>query len=149
MTQRDTDRRFLREAIELSRNATPSERAYSVGCVIVDRDGRAIATGYSRERGERSHAEQIAIEKALESRADLAGTTLYASLEPCSVRGSGLPACATKIIDAKIERVVFAMREPSVFVEGRGAEVLANAGVEVVELADDAPAVAQINVHLL
>lgn len=149
MTGPHDDRRFLREAIDLSRNAPPSNGAYSVGCVIVDRNGAVVATGFSRERGARSHAEQVAIEKALAENADLAGATLYTSLEPCSVRGSSPRPCTARIIDAKIARVVFVMREPSVFVEGRGAEVLTEAGVEVDELGEEAQAVAEINTHLL
>jgi diaminohydroxyphosphoribosylaminopyrimidine deaminase / 5-amino-6-(5-phosphoribosylamino)uracil reductase len=149
MNETDADRRFLRDAIECSRNAPPSNGAYSVGCVIVDGRGDVAATGFSRERGAQSHAEQVAIEKATEANADLRGATLYTSLEPCSVRGSGLRSCTVRIVDSHIGRVVFAMREPPVFVDGRGAEALADAGIEVVELGDEAPAVAQINRHLL
>jgi len=144
----ERDRALLLEAIELSRAAPPSAEAFSVGCIIAARDGAVIATGFSRERGTQSHAEQVAIEKAAQTRVDLRGTTLYSSLEPCSVRGSGLLPCTTRIIDTGIARVVFAMREPSVFVEGHGAEVLAAAGVEVIELSDEAPLVAEINAHL-
>jgi hypothetical protein len=41
------------------------------------------------------------------------------------------------------------MREPPVFVEGHGAEVLSAAGVDVVELGTDAAEVVAINAHLL
>jgi pyrimidine deaminase RibD-like protein len=140
---------LLREAIALSRSAPRSTTAFSVGCVIAAPDGAVLATGFSRERGPQYHAEHVAIEKALESRADLTGATLYTSLEPCSVRGSGLRSCAARILDTRIPRVVFAMREPSVFVEGHGAEVLAEHGVAVVELADEAALVAAINAHLV
>jgi pyrimidine deaminase RibD-like protein len=143
------DLRLLRDAIALSRIALPSISAYSVGAIIAAQDGVMIADGYSRERGPQSHAEQIAIEKALEAGVDLRDSTLYTSLEPCSVRGSGLRPCAERIIDAGIPRVVFAMREPPIFVEGHGAEVLAAAGVEVIELPSEAGVVAQINAHLL
>ena len=143
------DQRLLREAIALSRNAPASNTAYSVGSIIAAADGTTLTTGYSRERGAQSHAEQVAIEKALELQVDLQGSTLYTSLEPCSVRSSGLRACAARILEAGIPRVVFALREPSVFVEGRGAEVLAEAGVEVIELAGEARLVAQINAHLV
>ncbi len=149
MIDESPDERLLRDAIALSRIARPSTTAYSVGAIIVAKDGLMIADGYSRERGPQSHAEQVAIEKALEAGVDLRGSTLYASLEPCSVRGSGLLACAARIVDAGIPRVVFALREPRVFVEGHGADVLAAAGVEVIELSGEAPAVAQINAHLI
>ena len=149
MIEETPDQRLLRDAIALSRIASPSSKAYSVGAVIAASDGVMIADGYSRERGPQSHAEQVAIEKALEAGADLRGSTLYTSLEPCSERSSGLRSCAARIVDAGIPRVVFAMREPSAFVEGHGAEVLASAGIEVVEVPEEAPAVAQINAHLI
>ena len=145
----DRDQALLREAIALSRSAPVSNTAFSVGCVIVSPGGTLLATGYSRERGPQSHAEQVAIEKAIEGRADLSTATLYSSLEPCSVRGSDVRSCCTRILDAKIPRVVFAMREPSVFVEGHGAEVLTEHGVAVVELAAEAALVAQVNAHLV
>ena len=147
MTARD-DEKLLREAIDVSRKAAPSHEAFSVGSVIAAPDGTVLATGYSRERGVQSHAEQVALEKAAELHLDLRNATLYTSLEPCSVRGSGLRACTARILEAKIPRVVFAMHEPPVFVEGHGAEVLVDAGVEVVELDTDAALVAQINAHV-
>jgi pyrimidine deaminase RibD-like protein len=41
------------------------------------------------------------------------------------------------------------MREPDLFVEGHGAEQLAQAGVEVVEMPELAPQVEAVNAHLL
>jgi diaminohydroxyphosphoribosylaminopyrimidine deaminase / 5-amino-6-(5-phosphoribosylamino)uracil reductase len=108
-----------------------------------------LTTGYSRERGLHSHAEQVALSRAAELGLDLRGATLYTSLEPCGVRRSDAYACAARIVDAGIARVVFAMREPPVFVEGEGAQRLGRAGVDVLELDEEAPAVAQINAHLL
>ncbi|HTX57302.1 MAG TPA: deaminase [Candidatus Acidoferrales bacterium] len=145
----DDDRRLLHEAVMLSRNAPPSRTAFSAGAVIAAADGTILGTGFSRERGHTSHAEHVAIEKAQEGGADLRASTLYASVEPCSVRLSGLPSCTLRILEAEIPRVVFAMREPPVFVEGRGAEMLAAAGVDVVQLSEEAPVVAEINRHLL
>lgn len=142
------DERLLRDAIELSRNAPPSQEAFSVGSVIAAPDGSVLATGYSRERGARAHAEQVALEKAAEQRLDLRDATLYTSLEPCSARRSDPHACTARILEAGIRRVVFALREPPVFVEGRGAAVLAAAGVEVLELDADAAQVVAINAHL-
>lgn len=140
-------RGLLLQAIELSRRAVPSPSAYSVGCIIV-RAGETLASGYSREFGERTHAEEAAIAKAADSGKMLSGATLYASLEPCSQRRSGLRSCAARIIDAGISRVVFALREPPIFIEGRGADMLATAGVDVIEISDDAATVLQINAHL-
>jgi pyrimidine deaminase RibD-like protein len=140
---------LLRAAIELSRKAPASNTAFSVGCIIATREGVTLVTGYSRERGAQWHAEEVAIAKAQEAGIDLSAATLYTSLEPCSVRGSGLTPCCVRILEAEIPRVVFAMREPSVFVEGHGAEVLAARGVEVIEMPGEAELVAEINNHLV
>ena len=143
------DEQLLRDAIELSRNAPPSQEAFSVGSVIAARDGTVLTTGYSRERGPHAHAEQVALDKAAEQRLDLRDATLFTSLEPCKVRRSDPRACTARIVEAGIRRVVFALREPPLFVEGRGAAALAAAGVEVVELDADAAQVVAINAHLL
>ena len=77
------------------------------------------------------------------------GTTLYSSLEPCGSRASRPRTCTDLILAAGIGRVVFAWREPSSFVDGRGTELLRTAGVEVVELPELAGQVREINRHLL
>jgi pyrimidine deaminase RibD-like protein len=143
------DRRWLEVAVELSRRCPPSATAYSVGAVVVDATGAAIASGYSRENDPRDHAEEAALAKIPPGDARLASATVYSSLEPCSARASRQRSCAELIVAAGIARVVFAWREPSVFVEGRGAEMLADAGVTVIEIPDLAGAVQRINAHLL
>jgi diaminohydroxyphosphoribosylaminopyrimidine deaminase/5-amino-6-(5-phosphoribosylamino)uracil reductase len=78
----------------------------------------------------------------------LATATLYSSLEPCSVRASRPRTCTELILAAGMRRVVFAWREPAVFVDCQGAEILAAAGVEVVELPEFAAVARSVNAHL-
>ena len=59
-------------------------------------------------------------------------STLYVNLEPCSHYGK-TPPCAQLIIDKKIPRVVVGMGDPNPKVNGRGIQMLREAGVEVVE----------------
>jgi pyrimidine deaminase RibD-like protein len=126
------DSDFLEQAIALSALAPPSDTAFAVGCVIVDSTGAMIATGYSRELGPHWHAEEVALSKA--AGIPLTSATLYSSLEPCSTRKSRPVSCTQLIIAAGIPRVVFGEREPPTFVDCCGAELLAAAGIEVVEL---------------
>ncbi len=146
MGERPGDRDWLTAAIALSRRCPPSETAFSVGAVLVDGDGAEIATGFSREGDPTEHAEEAALRKA----GPVArGVTIYSSLEPCSVRKSRPRSCAELIVAAEIRRVVYALREPVLFVDGEGHELLRAAGVEVVEIRDLAEGVRRVNAHLL
>jgi pyrimidine deaminase RibD-like protein len=141
------DRRWLARAVELARHCPPSSSAFSVGAVVVGADGRELASGYSRAGDPRDHAEEYALRR-LPAGLDLAGATVYSSLEPCGARASRPRTCAELIIAAGVRRVVFAWREPAVFVNRQGAEILTAAGVEVVELPEFAAAARAVNEHL-
>lgn len=143
------DERFLRWAIELSRQCPPSATAFSVGAVVVSADGEVLSTGYSREQSEHDHAEEVALRK-LGGRPDsrLRGATIYSSLVPCGARASRPVTCAQHIIGAGLSRVVYAWREPPIFAAGDGAEKLAAAGISVTEIPALARAAKSINSHL-
>lgn len=144
------DAGWMRVAIELAHRCPPSETAFAVGAVLVDATGEQIATGYSREADPVAHAEESALAKVAPDDPRLPGATIYSTLEPCAERASRLRSCAELILDAGIERVVTAWREPPLFVvDARGMRVLADAGVEVVELAGFAEAAKEPNRHLL
>jgi pyrimidine deaminase RibD-like protein len=143
-----TDRRWLQVAIDLSRRCPPSQTAFSVGAVIVDVDGKLLASGYSRETDLLTHAEESALAKVAGSRRGLGEATMYSSLEPCGARRSRPLACVDLILAAGIGRVVFALREPVLFADGQGAERLLAAGLEVVEVPDLGGQVQAINAHL-
>lgn len=147
MTLIATDRHWLAAAIESSRLSPPAPDHYAVGAVIVDADGRVLATGYTGETDPHYHAEEAALAKL--AGADLSGATIYSSLEPCTTRKSRPQACAGLIVAAGLRRVVFALREPPVFADGRGMETLAAAGVEVLELAEFGRLVVEVNEHIL
>lgn len=167
----EADRRWLLEAISLSRRCPPSQTAYSVGAVLVAADGSVLSTGYSREVAPGDHAEEAALAKlglpgsaatdgpaAVGSSAaadgpaggsELAGATLYSSLEPCAFRASRPVPCADLIIASGVGRVVYAWREPPLLAPGGGADRLRRAGVEVAEVIELAAAAREVNAHLL
>lgn len=108
-----------------------------VGCVILDRHGDQVGTGFHRRKGE-PHAEANALASA-GSRAD--GGTAVVTLEPCNHVGV-TPACRQILLDANVARVLIAIIDPTSRGEG-GAAVLKAAGVdvEVGVLADEAQSV--------
>jgi diaminohydroxyphosphoribosylaminopyrimidine deaminase/5-amino-6-(5-phosphoribosylamino)uracil reductase len=144
----ETDLRWLRRAIELSRRCTPTQTAFSVGALIVDAGGRLISEGWSRRNDPYEHAEEAALAAAGNDQR-LSGATMYSSLEPCSVRASRPRTCTELILAAGLPRVVFAWREPTLFVNCEGAELLRAAGVSVQEVPALAGLVRDVNAHLV
>jgi diaminohydroxyphosphoribosylaminopyrimidine deaminase / 5-amino-6-(5-phosphoribosylamino)uracil reductase len=142
-----TDLRWLREAIELSRRCPPVPSAFSVGAVLVSGEGNVLATGYSRELGPKDHAEEVVLARAAGG-ALPSGATLYSSLEPCLARASKPRSCTELIIAAAIPRVVIAWLEPPLFTGGGGAAELRRAGVMVDEIPWLAELARSVNAHL-
>ena len=157
----DADRHWLLEAIGLSRYCPPSASAFSVGAVLVGADGTVLSTGYSRECTPTDHAEELALARIGLPRSapagsaiarngvDLAGATMYSSLEPCAARASRPTPCADLIIASGIGRVVIAWREPPIFVPGGGAVRLRQAGLTVTVVPELASSARAVNAHLL
>jgi diaminohydroxyphosphoribosylaminopyrimidine deaminase/5-amino-6-(5-phosphoribosylamino)uracil reductase len=143
------DRQWLQRAIDLSKSCPPSATAFSVGAMLVGDNDQVISTGYSRENDPHNHAEETALAKVSPDDPRLASATMYSTLEPCSKRSSHPVTCTQLIISAGIPRVVLAWREPTIFVDCEGVELLRAANIDVVEIAELADEVKQINAHLL
>lgn len=140
------DRQLLRRALALSGRCPPSA-TFRVGALIVAADGTPIAEGWSGRRDPHDHAEESALADAAGD-PRLAGATIYTSLEPCSTRASRPASCTRLILDAGIPRVVYAWREPALFVDCEGDELLRAAGREVLEVPELARLVRAANTHL-
>lgn len=142
------DRKWLRQAIEASRQSPPCSTAYRVGAVIVTRSGE-VFTGYTHEHSATHHAEQEAVLKALAAGAELRGAAIYSSMEPCSRRASEPESCTQMIIRLGFAHVAFALYEPDRFVDCRGALTLREAGIDVRAYPDLGDEVRAVNAHLL
>ncbi len=97
----------------------------SVGCVLV-REGLIVGRGWTQPGG-RPHGEARALEQA---GAKARNATAFVTLEPCAHHGQ-TPPCAQALIDAGVSRVVIAAPDPDPRVDGRGGEMLGNAGIDV------------------
>ena len=143
------DYEWMRVAIELAYRCPPSHGAFSVGAVVVGRNGEEISRGYSRETDSQVHAEESALAKLASDDPRLRTATIYSTLEPCAQRKSRPRTCTQLILAAGIPRVVMAWREPSLFVaDCQGYELLTDAGVAVVEISDLAQEAQAPNAHL-
>jgi diaminohydroxyphosphoribosylaminopyrimidine deaminase/5-amino-6-(5-phosphoribosylamino)uracil reductase len=102
-----------------------------VGCVITDAHGTVLARGHTQGPGEH-HAEIEAILDAQARGHAVAGATMYSTLEPCSFHGR-TPACSRVIVQHRIGLLVIGMRDPHPRVDGEGARIIRDAGIEVIE----------------
>lgn len=130
----DIDVQYMKLAIDLAKTGMYTARPNpSVGCVLVkniDGEDKKIGQGYHFKAGE-PHAEINAMQDAKNNGYDIAGSTAYVTLEPCSHTGK-TPPCANALVDANVAKVVVAMIDPNPKVAGKGISILKDAGIEVV-----------------
>jgi diaminohydroxyphosphoribosylaminopyrimidine deaminase / 5-amino-6-(5-phosphoribosylamino)uracil reductase len=131
--------RALELASQASRGAVSPNPL--VGAVIV-RDGEPIGEGHHARLGD-LHAELAAIENCRSRGEDPAGATMYVTLEPCAHSGRQ-PPCAEAILEAGLERVVYASDDPSEKASGRGPGMLRDGGLKVEQAAGEAAAAARL-----
>ncbi|HXA53524.1 MAG TPA: bifunctional diaminohydroxyphosphoribosylaminopyrimidine deaminase/5-amino-6-(5-phosphoribosylamino)uracil reductase RibD [Solirubrobacteraceae bacterium] len=127
-TVTDTDRLHLARAIELAGRGTGAVKPNPVVGAVIARDGEVLGEGW-HERFGGAHAEVNAIESC--GMADLAGATMYVSLEPCCHEGK-TPPCTEAIVQAGIGRVVVGSDDPTEKASGRGLGILRDEGIDVV-----------------
>jgi pyrimidine deaminase RibD-like protein len=144
-------RRFMEKAIEVSRcskNEDDSGRYPMVGAVVVNSQGQEIAAAY---RGARNgqHAEYHALEEILRDE-QVAGSTVYTTLEPCTKRTPNKVPCAERLFQRRVGHVVIGMLDPNKDICGRGVLYLQERGVQVSLFDPDlALAVLDINRHFI
>ncbi|KAG8734250.1 hypothetical protein FRC11_007505 [Ceratobasidium sp. 423] len=158
--QREERLRYMRLALEEAAKCEPVPTAFCVGCVItvpaLESDGtmaqKVLSTGYSRELPGNTHAEANALAKVdalagteelrqafgdgAEPSALLRLADVYTTLEPCSVRLSGLAPCADALVAAGIRNCIIGVKEPTDFVQCEGTKRLQDAGINVIWLDD-------------
>lgn len=121
----DSDNGFMQEALEEARSAAAAGEV-PVGAVLVH-DGRVIARSGNRtirDCDPTAHAEIIVLRKAAKviDNYRLAGTTLYATIEPCSM-------CAGAMIQARIPRLVYGANDPKAGAVRTYFQILSNPGL--------------------
>jgi len=98
---------FMREALELARQAAASGEV-PIGAIVVV-DGRVIGRGANSpiaKSDPTAHAETLALREAAQKAGNyrLEDATLYVTLEPCVM-------CAGALVAARVKRLVFGTRD--------------------------------------
>ncbi|MCU0308871.1 MAG: nucleoside deaminase [Thermoleophilia bacterium] len=117
------DERWMRRALAEAARA-PGHGDVPIGCVVVRAGELVGAACNERElrQDPTAHAECLAIRAAALSLGGwrLPGSTLYVTLEPC-------PMCAGAILQARVERVVYAAPDPKAGAAGGAVDLLHDA----------------------
>ncbi|RKI39189.1 hypothetical protein D7Y27_22530 [Corallococcus sp. AB004] len=128
----NTDAIFMRQTLDEARKCKPEDSTTPkppVAAMAV-RDGKEIARAYRGELRAGDHAEFTLLEGKLQN-ANLAGATLYVTLEPCTTRNHPKTPCAVRVIERRIARVVIAALDPNRNILGQGFLALQEAGIEL------------------
>ena len=102
------DLAWMQQAYELALQAEAMGEV-PVGAVLVSHDGVLLGSGFNQvitQHDPTAHAEVLALREAAEKTQNyrLLDTTLYVTLEPCSM-------CAGALLQARCTRLVFATRD--------------------------------------
>lgn len=120
--QAELDRQFMEQALEQAQLAALAGEV-PVGAVLV-REGQVISKAFNQpitHHDPSAHAEMLALRQAAlaEQNYRLPGTTLYVTLEPCTM-------CAGAILHARVDRLVFGAPDPKTGAAGSVADVFSS-----------------------
>ena len=104
----ETDIQYMQEALAEARSAAAADEV-PIGAVLVH-DGEILVRSGNRtirDCDPTAHAEVVALREAAHRLANyrLAGTTLYVTIEPCSM-------CSGAILQARVPRLVYGADDP-------------------------------------
>ena len=122
MKQLELDRQFMQQALEQAGLAALAGEV-PVGAVIV-RNGEVIARAFNKPittHDPSAHAEMLALRQAALSEENyrLPGTTLYVTLEPCTM-------CAGAMLHARVDRIVYGAIDPKTGAAGSVLDVFSS-----------------------
>ena len=122
MKQVELDRQFMQQALEQAGLAALAGEV-PVGAVIV-RNGEVIARAFNQpitKHDPSAHAEMLVLRQAALSEENyrLPGTTLYVTLEPCTM-------CAGAMLHARVDRIVYGAADPKTGAAGSVLDVFSS-----------------------
>jgi tRNA(adenine34) deaminase len=122
MKQVELDRQFMQQALEQAGLAALAGEV-PVGAVMV-RDGEVISKAFNKpitNHDPSAHAEMLALRQAALSEENyrLPGTTLYVTLEPCTM-------CAGAMLHARVDRIVYGAKDPKTGAAGSVLDVFSS-----------------------
>jgi pyrimidine deaminase RibD-like protein len=126
------ERKWMELAIEEAKKSKDEDdgRAHPRVGVVVVRNGKVLAASHRGESARGQHAEFTALEIKLKDH-DLAGATVFATLEPCTSRSHTKVPCAHRLVERRVDRVVIGMLDPNKEIRGTGEWQLAEHNIKI------------------
>lgn len=103
-----------------------------VGAVLLNSQGRFVSEGAHEFFGG-PHAEVNALREI--SWEEIQGGQLFVTLEPCAHEGK-TPSCAKYLSKLPLKKVIYGLVDPNPLVQGKGARILEEAGIQAELCAD-------------
>ncbi len=123
------------EAIELAKKGEFSVQPNPmVGCIIT-KGNKVIGRGWHKKYGSH-HAEVNAVRSCLRNygaakgKRLLNGSTMFVTLEPCSITNN-TPPCTNTILQYGIAKVVYGAKDPNPKIFGKGLKLLKANGIDI------------------
>ena len=122
MNQVEIDHQFMQQAIEQAQLAALAGEV-PVGAVLV-KDGKVISKAFNQpitNHDPSAHAEMLVLRAAAEAEENyrLPGSTLYVTLEPCTM-------CAGAMLHARVDRIVYGAPDPKTGAAGSVLDVFSS-----------------------
>lgn len=114
------ERDWMELALAEARKCIPEDgRAHPMVGAVVVRGTQLLASAHRGQLRPGEHAEFTLLEGLL-AEATLAGTTVFATLEPCTRRGHPKVPCANRLLERGVTRVVIGLLDPNPEIRGSG-----------------------------
>lgn len=131
MTERlHSDEFFMQRALDLALKAQGNTWPNPVVGAVIVHENRIIGEGYHHKAG-LPHAEIEAI-RSVRNPELLRESEMYVTLEPCAHYGK-TPPCAVRLAEEKFRRVIIGAPDPTDKVNGKGVQILKDAGISVTQ----------------
>jgi pyrimidine deaminase RibD-like protein len=127
----DSEHDFMKKAVEEAKLSSPEDnRVHPKVGVVVAKDNKFLVSAFRGHGTPGNHAEYAALEVLLKD-AELAGSIVYTTLEPCTTRNHPKVPCAERLAERKVAKVVVGMLDPNPEIMGKGVTALRKANIAV------------------
>lgn len=126
-----TNENYARIATNEAKKSVSEGKGKPLVGVVIVKDGVELGRSHRGRTRVGEHAEYGLIHKLTAQGVNLAGSTVYTTLEPCSARNHPKVPCATHLAAAGVAEVFIGMYDPNPRIYRDGWRILRNNGIKL------------------